>query len=215
MTTTHTGGAPRPTAGALRLVEARTTAPKTVDITAYAGAVAAHCPYLAPSVERGLTGWTVYEAIGDAEAVGAEVFHAGVQAAEWVRPLVRRRHGLFACENVVLLAADDDAMTWPHWALKNLYGPVGLMIGKFREGEEDTDRDGVPIPPPPVTFMPVRAAIRSHDPRFLSATPELADAVAHADDDGRDVFADVPQDSQDSQDWKDVKRWAQRLLPKR
>ncbi|GHE04127.1 hypothetical protein [Streptomyces alanosinicus] len=208
MTVTHPDGALRTTAGALRLVEARTTRPKAADINAYAEAVTVHCPYLAPSLERGLTGWTVYEAVGEAEAVEAEVFHAGVQAAEWVRPLANRRHGVYVCENIILLNADDEVLSWPHWALKNLYGPVGLMFGKFRKGEEDTDRHGRHIPRPPMAFMPVRAAVRVRDPRFLAATPGLADAVANASDDGRHVFADLPQD------WKDVKQWAQRLLLK-
>ncbi|MFF5535775.1 hypothetical protein ACFY71_25380 [Streptomyces cinerochromogenes] len=83
------------------------------------------------------------------------------------------------------------------------------MFGKFRKGEEDTDRCGLRIPPPPVAFMPVRVAVRSRDPRFLAATPDLADAVANTVDDGRDVFAGMPQG------WKDVKLWAQRLLLKR
>ncbi|MFF2216759.1 hypothetical protein [Streptomyces antibioticus] len=43
--------------------------------------------------------WTVYRADGDAEAVQAELFHAGAQAAEWLRPLLNRPHGLLRCEN--------------------------------------------------------------------------------------------------------------------
>ncbi|WP_149184082.1 hypothetical protein [Streptomyces sp. TRM49041] len=198
----------RPTAGALRLIEARTTNPCSADVTPYVQAVAAHCPYLAPSVERGLTGWTVYEAAGDEDDIEAEVFHAGVQAAEWVRPLAGRRHGALVCENIVLLGADYGVMKWPHWALKNLYGPMGLMFGKFRAGEEHTDRYGRDVPSPPVPFMPVRGAVRPRDPRFLAATPTLAAALANAVDDGRDVFADVPPE------WKDVKRWAHQLLLK-
>ncbi|CAM5678148.1 MULTISPECIES: hypothetical protein [Streptomyces] len=209
MTSTRPDGALRPTAGALRLVEARTTRPRTVGITSYAQAVTVNCPCLAPSLERGLTRWTVYEAVGDGEAVEAEVFGAGVQTAECVRAAAARRHGSLVCENIVLLNVADDAMTWPHWALKNLYGPVGLMFGKFREGEEDTDRRGLCIPAPPVAFMPVRVAVRPRDPRFLAATPDLAHAVANAVDDGRVVLAGMPQE------WKDVKRWAQRLLLKR
>lgn len=209
MTSMHADGALRPTAGALRLVEARTTRPRTMGITSYAQAVTANCPYLAPSLERGLTRWTVYEVVGEAEAVEAEVFRAGVRTAERIRASTTCRHGSLVCENIVLLSVDDDVMTWPHWALKNLYGPVGLMFGKFRKGVEDTDRRGLRIPAPPVTFMPVRVAVRPRDPRFLAATPDLADAVANAVDDGRDVFAGMPQD------WKDVKRWARRLLLKR
>lgn len=204
MITAHAAGALRSTAGALRLIEARSTHPRTVDIAAYVQAVSAHCPYLAPSLERELTGWTVYEASGDAGAVEAEVFHAAVQAAEWVRPLASRRHGMLVCENIVVLGADAGTLVWPHWALKNLYGPVGLMFGKFTAGEVRGD-----LPVPPVSFLPVRVAVRPRDPRFLGATPELAAAVAEAVDDGHDVLDGI------GHDWTEIRQWAQHLLPKR
>ncbi|MGW3949924.1 hypothetical protein ACWEKM_02885 [Streptomyces sp. NPDC004752] len=198
------GGAFRPSAGALRLVAPRTTTPRP-DIAAYVLAVTAHCSYLAPSLDRGLTGWTLYEAVGGPLDVEAEVFHAAVQAAEWVRPLAPRAQGTFVCENVAILGAGREALQWPHWALKHLYGPVGLMIGKFAAGEERTDHRGRSIPPPPVSYLPVRAAVRARDRRFLQRTPNLADAVACARDDGRDVFSHI------GHDWKDIRLWAQHL----
>ncbi|MGW8557360.1 hypothetical protein [Streptomyces tubercidicus] len=210
MTTVHAHGALRPTAGALRLIEGRTVRPKTVDVADYVRAVSEHCPYLAPSTDRGLTGWTVYEITGDAESAEAEVFHAGVQAAEWVRPFTTRPHGTLVCENIVLLGGDGDGpgelMARPHWALKNLYGPLGLMFGKFWVGEQGSDRYGRSIPVPPCSFLPVRVAVRPRDPRFLIRTPKLAAAVASAVDDGREVFRDLPQD------WKAVRAWAEQLL---
>ncbi|MEU1670102.1 hypothetical protein ABZ547_42240 [Streptomyces sparsogenes] len=208
MTTTHIDGALRSTAGALRLVESRTTSPKTVDVAEYVEAIAAHCPYLARSVARGLTGWTVYKARGGAADVQAEVFHAGVRAAEWVRPLATRPHGALVCENIVVVGAEQDALAWPHWVLKHLYGPVGLMFGKFSAGEEKTDRHGSRIPAPPVSFLPVRVAVRPRDPRLLERTPDLAAAVAVAVDDGRDAFEGIPHE------WKEIKEWAHHLLPR-
>lgn len=207
MTATSVGGALRPSAGALRLIAPRTTTPRA-DIAAYVRTVTAHCPYLAPSLDRGLTGWTLYEAVGASADVEAEVFHAAVQAAEWVRPLATGTHGAFVCENVAILGAGRAVLQWPHWALKHLYGPVGLMIGKFAAGEERTDRSGWSIPPPPVSFLPVRAAVRPRDGRFLQGTPKLAAAVTSARDDGRDVF------SQLGHDWKDIRQWAQHLPPR-
>ncbi|KJY17222.1 hypothetical protein, partial [Streptomyces katrae] len=154
MNRTRTSAAPRPTAGALRLVEASTTAPATIHISAYVRQMTAHCPYLAPSLQQGLTTWTVYGAEGDPAAVEAELFHAGVQAAEWLRPLLNRPHGSLRCENIVLLgdapgARHRDLLAWPHWVLKNLYGPVGIMFGKFHAGEEETTRAGARIPAAP------------------------------------------------------------------
>ncbi|WP_435854021.1 hypothetical protein [Streptomyces sparsogenes] len=206
--TTQIDGALRSTAGALRLVESRTTSPKTVDVAEYVEAIAAHCPYLARSVARGLTGWTVYKARGGAADVQAEVFHAGVRAAEWVRPWATRPHGALVCENIVVVGAEQDALAWPHWVLKHLYGPVGLMFGKFWAGEEKTDRHGSRIPAPPVSFLPVRVAVRPRDPRLLERTPDLAAAVAVAVDDGRDAFEGIPHD------WKEIKEWAHHLLPR-
>ncbi|MGW6412339.1 DUF6875 domain-containing protein [Streptomyces vinaceus] len=212
MNRTRTSAAPRPTAGALRLVEASTTAPATIHISAYVRQMTAHCPYLAPSLQQGLTSWTVYRADGEPAAVEAELFHAGVQAAEWLRPLLNRPHGSLRCENIVLLgdapgARHRDLLAWPHWVLKNLYGPVGIMFGKFHAGEEETTRAGARIPAAPVSFLPVRAAVRRRDPRFLTATPDLAAALAVAEDDGRDLLEHVPDQ------WKEIKTWAKRFLP--
>ncbi|MGR3935309.1 DUF6875 domain-containing protein [Streptomyces sp. BRA346] len=212
MTTPRTTAAPRPTAGAFRLVEASTTRPTTVDISDYAQQMTAHCPYLAPSLRQGLTTWTVYRADGNADAVQAELFHAGVQAAEWLRPLLNRPHGLLRCENIVLLSEVPNArhrelMAWPHWALKHLYGPVGVMFGKFYAGEEEVTEVGARVPAAPASFLPVRAAVPRRDPHFLRATPDLAAALAAAADDGRDVFEHIPAQ------WKEIRTWARRLRP--
>ncbi|MFI6149957.1 hypothetical protein [Streptomyces sp. NPDC051109] len=80
MTASHPTSAPRPTAGALCLVEASTTRRTSVDISVYVEQMTAHCPYLDPSLQRGLARWTVYRAAGDAEAVAEEIFH-------WIRAL--------------------------------------------------------------------------------------------------------------------------------
>ncbi|MFJ5551220.1 hypothetical protein [Streptomyces sp. NPDC093225] len=39
-----------------------------------------------------------------------------------------RRH--LVRENLVVAGAARRLLDWPHWALKNPYGPVGLMFGK-------------------------------------------------------------------------------------
>lgn len=212
MIATHTDGASRPSAGALRLVEARSVNPTRVNVHDYASSLFKHCPYLEASTALGMTGWTVYEVAPGAhrDAVAAELFHVGVQAAEWVRPLMGRRHGVLVCENIVILgdAADADhreLMAWPHWALKHLYGPVGVMFGKFARGVQERDRLDRSIPPAPISFLPVRASVRRRDPQFLRDTPELARGLAAGEDDGRDVFEHVPCD------WKAVRAWAASL----
>ncbi|MGW2276751.1 DUF6875 domain-containing protein [Streptomyces sp. NPDC001770] len=214
MTNSRSTAALRPTAGALRLIEAGSTRPTTVDIGDYIRRMTEHCPYLAPSLERGLTTWTVYRVAGDADAEGvqAELFHAGAEAAERLRPLLNRPNGLLRCENVVLLGKvpgtlHRELMAWPHWVLKNLYGPVGVMFGKFYAGEEEFTASGARVPPAPASFLPVRAAVRHRDPRFLHATPDLAAALSTAADDGRDVFESVPTL------WKEIRTWSCQFLP--
>ncbi|MFD4534365.1 hypothetical protein ACFWNL_11025 [Kitasatospora sp. NPDC058397] len=209
MITAPSDGASRPTAGALRLTEARTEHPAGVDVSGYLPAMQQYCPFLRPSAARGMTGWTVYEISRDTRryAVEAELFYAGVQAAEWIRPLMARPFGALTCENVVLIGQCADAdhrelLAWPHWALKNLYGPVGVMFGKFVQGAAETNRAGHDIPPAPFSFLPVRAAVRLLDPKLLTSTPDLAAAVGGAVDDGHDVFEHIPCE------WKAVREWA-------
>ncbi|MGA5823639.1 hypothetical protein ACPC54_37960 [Kitasatospora sp. NPDC094028] len=180
-----------------------------MDVNNYLAGLYQHCPFLRPSTRRGMTGWTVYEITPGSHryAVEAELFHAGVQAAEWVRPLMARPNGLLVCENVVLVGRCEGAdhrelLAWPHWALKNLYAPVGVMFGKFPRGAVELGRRGENIPPPPFSFLPVRVGVRPLDPKFLKDTPDLASALAVSADDGRDVFEHIPCE------WKAVREWA-------
>ncbi|MGW6597396.1 hypothetical protein [Streptomyces sp. NPDC055036] len=172
----------------------------------------AHCPYLEASTTRGTTVWTVYEIAPGApkDAIEAELFHAAVGAAERVRLLMRRSRSALVCENIVVLTDDVDTdcaevMAWPHWALKHLYGPVGVMFGKFVQGVEERDTFGRIVPPAPYSFLPVRASIRPRDPGLLKGTPALSAALAMADDNGRDVFEHIPCE------WKAVRAWASSL----
>ncbi|WP_411139253.1 hypothetical protein [Streptomyces sp. C10] len=82
--------------------------------------------------------------------------------------------------------------------LKNLYGPVGIMSGKFYAGEEEDTAAGHRIPAAPALLLPARAAVRLRDLRFLCATPDLAAALATAADDGRDVFEHTPPNGRSS-----------------
>ncbi len=193
----------------LRLVESPTTSPTTVDFTEYLRAMSAHCPYLEPSVQHGLTRWTVYEATGSDPEVEEAVFRTGTVVAEQVRRLSKGPRGSLVAENIAVVGAGREVLAWPHWALKNLYAPVGVMVGKFPVGEQAADARGRTVPEPPVSFLVVRAAVRVRDPHFLRHTPELSATVESAADDGRDVFASerLPRT------WHDVKRWARLRLP--
>ncbi|MFI9331153.1 hypothetical protein ACIGZJ_26895 [Kitasatospora sp. NPDC052868] len=181
-------------------------------MSGYVTALYEHCPFLQQSVTRDATGWTVYEIAPGTHRyqVEAELFRAGVQAAERIRLVKNRPDGTFVCENIVILGAVADTghselMAWPHWALKHLYGPVGVMFGKFAQGVQEFDRSGRRIPAPPCSFLPVRASVRLRDPRLLRDTPDLAQALAIADDDGRNVFESIPCE------WKAVREWASSL----
>ncbi|WP_324605679.1 DUF6875 domain-containing protein [Streptomyces sp. NRRL S-350] len=183
-----------------------------MNVSGYLVTLQPHCPFLQPSTARGMTGWTVYEITPGTHryAIEAELFYAGVQAAEWIRPVMARPYGALACENLVLVGQCADAghrelLDWPHWALKNLYGPVGVMFGKFAKGAAEVGRAGHSIPLAPFSFLPVRTAVRPLDPKFLTGTPDLAAAVAGYVDDGRDVFEHIPCE------WKAVREWASSL----
>lgn len=191
-------------AGALRVSAGRTT---TTEFAGYVEATTAHCPYLGPSLSNGLTYWTTYGIAPGAELFDIEgaLFAAASVCAERVRILSKGQRGHLVCENLVVRGASRRHLDWPHWALKNLYGPVGLMFGKFWEGEEDTSRLGADLPIPPVTFLSIRPAMRPRDPRFLHNTPMLADTIREAQDDGRNVFDGLDRD------WQSVRSWAARL----
>ncbi|MGW6741455.1 hypothetical protein ACWGDX_12085 [Streptomyces sp. NPDC055025] len=219
MITAGVNRASRPTAGALRLIESRSVDPTSVDVSGYVTAMYEHCPFLKASTARGMTCWTVYEMAPEVHrySLEAELFHAAVRAAEWVRSSARRTRSPLACENIVVLPAGEGAdadprelMAWPHWALKHLYGPVGVMFGKFTRGVQEWDKHGRSVPRAPYSFLPVRSSVRPRDPAFLTDTPDLSAAVATADDDGHDVFAHMPCE------WKVVREWASSLpAPKR
>ena len=200
---------PHPEGSALRLVEPRSTRPQGIETARYVRALYPHCPFLETSVRRGSTRWTVYaiEPGAGRHEVEAGLFHAAVGAAERIRRLARHPDGRPACENIAFLGAvvgaDDHAlMAWPHWALKHVYGPVGLMFGKFAKGVRSQDRRGRNVPPSPFSFLAVRASIRQRDPGLLRSTPGLAATLSTAEDDGRNVFAQMPCE------WKAVREWA-------
>lgn len=107
MITAGTNRASRPTAGALRLIESRSVDPTSVDVSGYVTAMYKHCPFLKASTARGMTCWTVYEMAPEVHrySLEAELFHAAVRAAEWVRSSARRTLSPLACENIVVLPA--------------------------------------------------------------------------------------------------------------
>ncbi len=191
-------------AGALRILTPRTT---TAPHGPYVQATTAHCPYLSPSIRHGLTHWTVYgmRPLVDLASIEADIFTAALAAAEKVRVLSKGPRGHLVCENLVIAGAARAHLDWPHWALKNLVAPIGLMVGKFWEGETDTDRNGDELPVPPLTFLSIRPAVQPRDPQFLDTTPTLADTIREAEDDGRELLADL------SHDWTEIRAWASTL----
>lgn len=84
-------------------------------------------------------------------------------------------------------------------------------LHRITKGEQRRDGQGRGIPVPPVSFLAVRAAVRTRDPRLLASTPTLGQALADAADDGRDVL----RAHHLSHDWKDIRAWAAQCLPVR
>jgi hypothetical protein len=151
------------------------------------------CPYLGPSVERGLTQWSAWEA--ESPADGAALFAMLVDNAEGLRE-DRRRDGPLVCRNIVLFGPTDQEsarafMDWPAWIARNLYAPVQMMVGRFWIGLKRNDSKGSQMMTPPVSFFTMRHSIASKDGLFLAEKVPGIMAILEKGprDDGRDVFA--------------------------
>lgn len=198
----------------------RTQYPVDVGLGAYAAALSKACPYLQPSVRAGQTWWTLHRMQADSTfgEVEAALFAAGMWAAEQVRDQVAAGRRL-ACEVIAVDWRDSSArqrtvLGWPHWALKHLYTPLGVLAGKFPPGTPSRTRDGRAVAAPPVLVLALRAAIPPRDPRLLAGTPALARTIATADDDGRPALAAVPgidPDTDPVASWPVVRSWAAAL----
>jgi hypothetical protein len=147
------------------------------------------CPYLGPSIRAGLTTWSAYQAD---ETDAPDLLGLLIGSAEEVRA-GRREHGPLVCHNIAIVGPTDilsaqAVLDWPHWIARNLYAPVGLMIGKFWVGEREDDKYGRAIMPPPVSYFSTRHSYPAKDARFLRRLPAVAAALAAAVDDGRNVL---------------------------
>jgi hypothetical protein len=178
----------------IRQLVAATTDPARVHpgLIEHQAAMIARCPYLGPSVQRGLTQWSAYEA-------GPEDEHALLglltDYAEQLRR-ARRTDGPLACRNIAIIDPPDTAaakalMDWPAWLARNLYAPVQIMVDRFWIGvgrKPGTARSV--MPPLAVSFFMVRSNIPHRDRLILSEQdPEaLAALAAGPGDDGRDVL---------------------------
>lgn len=175
----------------MRMLTQTTTDPADVhpDLTGYLTAMTGHCPYLGPSMSRNLTTWSAFEATPDDVA---DLLALLVYTAEQLRAQ-RRRHGQLVCANIAIFGPHDipsaqAVLDWPHWITRKLYAPVQLMIGKFWIGEQEDDRFGRAIAPPPVSFFSLRHSVVAKDARFLHNLPGVAAQLADAGDDERDVL---------------------------
>ncbi|MCK9869378.1 hypothetical protein MRI28_06870 [Nocardiopsis dassonvillei] len=179
----------------IRRLSSGTTSPDDIHpgLTAHQRDMVSRCPYLGPSVEKGLTVWSAVEA-GPGDEAG--LFAALVESAELLRR-DRRELGPLACRNIAVLGPGDEGrarqlMQWPAWLARNLYAPVQLMVGRFWTGVRLTDSKGEAMMPPPVSFFSLRNAIPSKEGTFLAAkVPEILDVLAAGPgDDGRNVFTE-------------------------
>lgn len=199
----------------------RSQEPAGVGMDTYAGAVSRVCPYLVPSIRTGQTWWTRHamESGDSPEAVEAALFAGGVWAAQQVRHRAARGEQL-SCEVLVVDWPGNHAqvrtvMDWPHWALKHLLAPVGIMCGKFPTvGHECSD--GRLVAAPPALTLVLRRAVPARDSALLAGTPEVARTLVAARDDGRPLLAAVPgvdPHKDPASAWTAVRAWAA-LLPR-
>ncbi len=191
----------------LRLSVDYTTEPDNIapGFSGYLDAMTDHCPFLRPSLQRGLTRWLRYETNAEAHQLPdlqREIFAAAVEHMELLRDQRRSRpspDAVLLCDNLAIRwigvqcpTAHRRALAWPHWMLKTSYTPLGYMIGKFSLHDHGTDRRGTRVPPVPISFLSLRVAVPRKDPQFLHETPHIAEQLAAAHDHGQHPFAHIP-----------------------
>jgi hypothetical protein len=150
------------------------------------------CPYLGPSVRRGLTLWSGVEAEPGDESL---VFAMLTVIAEQVRH-ARRTDGPLVCRNVALvrprdLPAAKKLMEMPVWVARNLYAPVQIIVDRFWVGiGRRPGRGRSVMPPVPISYFMIRCGIANRDRVIVSPRPEVELAALRAGpgDDGRDVL---------------------------
>lgn len=191
----------------LRLSVGYTTEPDNIvpGLSRYVEAMTNHCPFLRPSLQRGLTRWLLYETSADVHQLPGlqrEIFAVAVECMELLRN--RRRiwpssEAVLLCDNLVIrwigvhdATAHRNALASPHWILKTIYTPLGYMIGKFALHAHGADRRGSLVLPVPISFLSLRVAVQRKDPQFLRATPHIAAQLAAAHDEGQHPLAHIP-----------------------
>lgn len=163
------------------------------DLAQHQAAMIQRCPYLGPSVAKGLTIWSAYRADPCDQRSMLDLL---VWYAEQVR-FARRTDGPLSCRNIAIFGPTNVAearalLDWPAWLARNLYAPVQLMVDRFWIGiGRDPQKGRSVMPPLAVSFLMIRCGIARKDRLIISPRPtdEMAILWAGPGDDGRDVIA--------------------------
>jgi TRAP-type mannitol/chloroaromatic compound transport system permease small subunit len=158
------------------------------------------CPFLKPAIDKKLCKFLTYN-IATHSLIDAQefLFCAGLMHTASLR-LARKEHGRYGylyCENAILVTSEavtsigSELFAWPHWCLKTLYTKSAVVYGKFWIGEEDTARDGRPIPAPSVHLLSVRSAIKAKDGRFFKKAAMLRDDFEQSKEANEDPLIDI------------------------
>lgn len=165
------------------------------------------CPFIQPASRAGVLFYHGYSTgelagYGDGDPT-AGLFNVAVVHTERLRGersrMVERGElskSALICDNIVVTDSElldwrtaKNLVDWPHYILKSWYTSCGLMFGKFWTQEIDESLDGRPIPPPPMTFLSIRSAIKPRDPFLLGDQVEFANQITISADNGEDVLA--------------------------
>jgi len=161
------------------------------------------CPFLQPAQKERVLYFSAYYLRGEEIRVLQEdIFYAGVLHTELLRKERARQSTIRAktliCENLVFYlenhtgnAYGAELFAWPHWFLKLLYTEVGVLFGKFWQGERDYTRDGRSIPIPPQHLLSIRSAVKPVDSRFFLKAPELTMEYHLSSDNGQNVLSQI------------------------
>ncbi|MBU0279072.1 MULTISPECIES: DUF6875 domain-containing protein [unclassified Gemella] len=147
------------------------------------------CPYLKSSIDKNLLNCTevVLSSENTDEKLSKYIFYKSLILTEKFR---KARHNLserdmiFYTKNIIFDVDDlsyrqwEKIISWSHYTLKELFSSEQIMFGKFWKGEEIVSKiTNKMLPIPEITFISIRTAVKSRDPRLLSKIKEFAKII--------------------------------------
>lgn len=148
-----------------------------------------YCPFIEPSLRAGTLAFTFSNAWG-VEATLQASLAAAAELRSSRLSLPSSRRGLAA--SVIAFRVQDNPISLKPFlaaseAVKRLYAPVGVTVGRFTPWAMSEAASSAPCP---CNVLVLRATHRLDASRFTSTIDGLADQLREAHDDGQAVVVD-------------------------